>query len=163
MTLRQMISQFLADKHYRRFAKRMVYNAPNTFVWLHYVYNTDHNFSHAIHGHVNKYTSLFYSGNIFVNFTPISEFLKKLCMTIDLFDLLHLQQASGHWALCSPYSRGRQSPARGPNPARELRQYGPLQLVSFHVKSRSCAPANHTERWAIVFLLTADWGLVTLW
>jgi len=38
-----------------------------------------------------------------------------------------------------PYVRGRQSPARGPNPARELRQSGRRWLVSFNVKSDVCA------------------------
>ena len=32
------------------------------------------------------------------------------------------------------YNRGRQSPARGPNPAREFRPSGPRRLVSFNIK-----------------------------
>ena len=32
------------------------------------------------------------------------------------------------------YSRGRQNPARGPNPAREFRPSGPRRLVSFNSK-----------------------------
>jgi len=33
------------------------------------------------------------------------------------------------------YTRGRQSPARGPNPAREFRPSGPRRLVSFNINS----------------------------
>jgi len=55
---------------------------------------------------------------------------------------------------CSVYTRGRQSPAHGLNPARKLRQSGPRRLVSFNIKSCPCAPTKRTERWAIIFTLS---------
>jgi len=41
---------------------------------------------------------------------------------------------------------GQQSPARRPNPARELRRSGPRRLVTFNSKSGPCAPAKCTEK-----------------
>jgi len=50
-----------------------------------------------------------------------------------LFNYLQLWRS---YALLSTstQSRGRQSPARGPNPAREFRLSGPRRLVSFNIK-----------------------------
>ena len=39
------------------------------------------------------------------------------------------------------YIRGRQSPARGPNPARELCRSGPRQPVNFNIMSGPQAPS----------------------
>jgi len=49
------------------------------------------------------------------------------------------------------YSRGRQSPARGPNPAREFRPSGPRRLVSLTLTSarktyRTMSDCFHAER-----------------
>jgi len=43
-------------------------------------------------------------------------------------------------------NRGRQSLARGPNPAQKLHQFGLRRLVGFNIKSRPCAPTERTKR-----------------
>ena len=68
---------------------------------------------------------------VFQNYSLLVEYMHSYWYLADPILVLHSSCGLDSEII---YIRGRQSPARGPNPAREFRPSGPRRLVSFNIK-----------------------------